>query len=58
MASQFDIPTTEVYAMRIVPTPKAKLNLDFGVLQAAGTIAPGVDLRVHTRFAAGVSYGF
>ena len=54
----FDIPTSVDYAARIVPLPKHKLNIDFGVLQAAGRIAPGVDLQARARFAFGVSYGF
>jgi hypothetical protein len=53
----FDIPTSVDYAIRIVPSPKHKLNLDFGVLQAAGRIAPGVDLQARARFAFGISYG-
>lgn len=54
----FDIPTSLVYAVRVVPSPKHKLNLDFGVLQAAGKIAPGVDLKARARVAFGISYGF
>jgi hypothetical protein len=54
----FDIPTSEVYAVRVVPLPKRKLNLDFGVLQAAGRIAPGVDLQARARVAFALSYGF
>jgi hypothetical protein len=57
-SSAFDIPTSEVYAIRIVPSPKLKLNLDAGVLQAAGTIAPGVNLKVRARMGFGISYGF
>jgi len=34
----FDIPTSEVYAVRIVPLPRYKLNLDAGVLHAGGWI--------------------
>ena len=56
-SANFDIPTSVDYAVRIVPSPKHKLNLDFGVLQAAGRIAPGVDLQAHARFAFGISYG-
>jgi len=56
-AANFDIPTSIDYAVRIVPSPKRKLNLDFGVLQAAGRIAPGVDLQARARFAFGISYG-
>jgi hypothetical protein len=54
----FDIPTSVDYAARIVPFPKRKLNVDFGVLQAAGRIAPGVDLQARARFAFGIAYGF
>jgi hypothetical protein len=56
-ALNLDIPTSVDYAVRIVPLPKHKLNLDFGVLQAAGKIAPGVDLQARARFAFGISYG-
>jgi hypothetical protein len=54
----FDIPTSVDYAVRIVPSPKHKLNIDFGILQAAGRIAPGVDLKARARAAFGISYGF
>jgi len=37
-ATLFDIPTSEVYAVRIVPLAKRKLNLDAGVLHAGGYI--------------------
>jgi len=53
-----DIPTSLVYAARFVPSPKHKLNVDFGILQAAGRIAPGVDLKARARAAFGISYGF
>lgn len=53
-----DIPTSIVYAVRVVPSPKHKLNLDAGILQAAGRVAPGVDLKARARFAFGISYGF
>jgi hypothetical protein len=52
------IPTTLVYAVRVVPTEAAKLNLDFGVAQVAGKIAPGVDVRARSQFGFGISYGF
>jgi hypothetical protein len=54
----FYIPPTVDYAVRVVPSPKHKLNLDFGILQAAGRIAPGVNLQARTTEAIGVSYGF
>jgi len=53
-----DIPTSIDYAVRFVPSPKHKLNIDFGILQAAGRIAPGVDLKARARAAFGISYGF
>jgi hypothetical protein len=37
-ATLFDIPTTEVYAVRIVPLAKLKLNVDAGILHAGGYI--------------------
>ena len=37
-ATLFDIPTTEVYAVRIVPFAKRKLNVDAGVLHTGGYI--------------------
>ena len=52
-----DVPTTLTYAARIVPLAKKKLNVDFGVLQAAGVIQPGVNLNARARFAFGISYG-
>jgi hypothetical protein len=62
------VPTTITYAVRIVPAgafplrgwgvESPKLTIDFGVLQAAGSIAPGVNLQARHQFALGVSYGF
>jgi hypothetical protein len=62
------MPTTITYAVRIVPSgalpihgwgvETPKLTLDFGVAQAAGNIAPGVDLQARHQFAFGISYGF
>ena len=54
----FDIPTSVDYAVRFVPSPKQKLNIDFGILQAAGNIAPGIDLKARSQAAFGISYGF
>jgi hypothetical protein len=53
----FDIPTSIDYAVRVVPSPKHKLNVDFGILQAAGNIG-GADLKARVRAAFGISYGF
>jgi hypothetical protein len=60
----FDIPTSEVYAVRIVPSPKHKLNIDAGVLQAANriltlpTTPPGLYVNSRARVAFGISYWF
>jgi len=52
------VPTTITYVPRVVPLPdSAKLNIDFGVAQAAGKILPGVDLKARHQFAFGISYG-
>jgi len=52
------IPTTSTYAVRLSPAPESKLNIDFGVAQIAGKIAPGVDLQARSRLGLQVSYGF
>jgi hypothetical protein len=52
------IPTTITYAIRLSPAPESKLNIDFGVAQIAGKIAPGVDLRARSRLGLQISYGF
>lgn len=61
-ASIFNIPTSEVYAVRIVPSPKHKLNIDAGVLHAANNIYHSEDgdvkLNVRARVAFALSYGF
>jgi len=57
-STNLDIPTSIVYAIRVVPFPEHKINFDAGILQAAGRVAPGVDLQARARFAFGVSYGF
>jgi hypothetical protein len=56
----FDIPTSIDYAVRVVPSPKHKLNVDFGILQAAGIInsSPIINLKARARAAFGISYGF
>lgn len=53
-----NIPTTLVYAVRFVPTPKQKFNVDFGIAQVAGEISPGVNLRARSQVGVQVSYGF
>lgn len=63
------VPTTLTYAVRIVPAgsfpslhgwgeERPRLNIDLGVAQVAGLVAPGVNLRARHQFALGLSYGF
>jgi hypothetical protein len=62
------VPTTITYAMRIIPAgalplhswgvESPRLTIDLGVAQAAGNIAPGVNLQARHQFALGISYGF
>jgi hypothetical protein len=62
------VPSTITYAVRIVPAgalplhgwgvESPRLTIDLGVLQAAGNVAPGVNLQARHQFALGVSYGF
>jgi hypothetical protein len=52
------VPTTLIYAMRVIPSERIKLNLDFGVAQAAGKIMPGVDLKARKQPGFGISYSF
>ena len=62
------VPATITYAIRIIPSgalplhswgvESPKLTIDLGVAQAAGSIAPGVDLQARHQFALGISYGF
>ena len=35
--------------MRVVPRAERKIDIDFGVAQIAGKIAPGVDLQSRAR---------
>ncbi|MBZ5721463.1 MAG: DUF3034 family protein [Acidobacteriia bacterium] len=53
-----NIPTTLTYCMRVVPSSKYKLNLDFGVAQLAGNVAPGVNLQARHQIGVQISYGF
>jgi hypothetical protein len=52
------VPTTITYCMRLTPIAEHSLNVDFGVAQLAGKIAPGVDLDARSRTGIQVSYGF
>lgn len=53
-----NIPTTLTYCMRVTPSSKHKLNLDFGVAQLAGNVAPGVNLKARHQIGTQISYGF
>jgi hypothetical protein len=62
------VPTTITYAVRIVPSgalplhswgvESPRLTIDLGIAQAAGRVAPGINLQARHQFALGVSYGF
>ncbi|MGE5111682.1 MAG: hypothetical protein ACM3JB_12535 [Acidobacteriaceae bacterium] len=58
VALPLNIPTTLTYCMRVTPSGKHKLNLDFGVAQLAGNVAPGVNLKARHQVGAQISYGF
>jgi hypothetical protein len=57
-----NIPTTLTYCTRIVPSPKHKLNFDFGVAQVAGTIYSSgstvVNLKARHTWGSQITYGF
>lgn len=53
-----NIPTTLTYCMRVTPSSKHKLNLDFGVAQLAGNITPGVNLQARHQIGTQITYGF
>ena len=62
------VPTTITYAVRIVPSgalplhgwgvESPRLTVDLGIAQAAGRVAPGINLEARHQFALGISYGF
>jgi hypothetical protein len=52
------IRTAFVYALRVVPSPKLRLNVDFGILEGPGVIAPGTDLRAKDCPGGAISYAF
>ena len=57
-----NIPTTLTYCTRIVPSPKLKLNFDFGVAQIAGQIygkgTTGINVMARHTWGTQVTYGF
>jgi len=52
------IRTAFVYALRVIPSPKLRLNLDFGVLEGPGQIATGVNLKAKDCPGGAISYSF
>ena len=52
------IRTAFVYALRVIPSPRLKLTVDFGILQGPGQIAPGVDLKAKDCPGGAISYSF
>lgn len=52
------VPTSLTYFARIVPNSEKPFNIDFGIAQAAGKIAPGVDVKARSQFAMGITYKF
>jgi hypothetical protein len=52
------IRTAFVYALRVVPSPRVRLNVDFGILEGPGVIAPGVDLKAKDCPGGAISYAF
>jgi hypothetical protein len=52
------LPTTLTYFVRVLPSTERPFNIDFGVAQAAGNIAPGTDIKARAQFAFGISYKF
>jgi hypothetical protein len=52
------IPTTLTYCVRLTPVPEGKLNVDFGVAQIAGQIAPGVNLHARQQIGLQIGYAF
>lgn len=51
------VPTSFSYFTRIIPN-KVPLAIDLAIVQAAGKIAPGVDVKARARFGMGLSYQF
>ncbi|HVJ05897.1 MAG TPA: hypothetical protein VM578_09510 [Candidatus Saccharimonadales bacterium] len=53
-----NIPTTLTYCLRLIPSNKQRVNLDFGFAQLAGKVGPGVDLKARHQFGTQISYAF
>jgi hypothetical protein len=55
--SNLNIPTTLTYAVRFIPA-KYHFNLDVGVAQIAGRVAPETDLKARHQIGAQISWAF
>ena len=53
-----NIPTTLTYAARFIPAAKYHFNLDVGVAQIAGHVAPGTNLKARHQVGAQISWAF
>lgn len=52
------VPTTLTYFVRVLLPTERRLNIDFGVAQAAGQVLPGANIQARAQFATGISYRF
>jgi hypothetical protein len=52
------LPTTLTYFVRVLLPTERRLNVDFGVAQAAGEVLPGANIKARAQFATGISYRF
>jgi hypothetical protein len=57
-AKVLDIPSTRTYAVRIIPCPKYKFNVDAAVLHASNSEGSGLHTNLNDRVVFGVSYPF
>jgi hypothetical protein len=52
------IRTAFVYALRVLPSPKLKLNVDFGILEGPGVISPTANLQAKDCPGGAISFAF
>jgi hypothetical protein len=52
------IRTAFVYALRVLPSPKLKLNLDFGIFEGPGVVSPTANLEAKDCPGGAISYSF
>ena len=53
-----NVPTTEVYAVRISDYPNLKWAIDIGTGHVASSVYPGIDLKVNNALAVALDYRF